>query len=162
MTTKEFARLIIRGEVEDTKLEAQAKNTKKFEAKNSPSENRPSPSQGQECSRSRTKDTGGSILQKKKFFKNFFQAISRLGKQKRSSKIFREVSGVFQNIFAVQKIGNFRGLDVSRPRTSKCVIEDSTSAYYPEKPIQHSLLNSALQLFSFIPSRSTTLWRSTF
>ena len=46
---------------------------------------------------------------------------------------------VFSNtISTVQKIvlsssrgqGNFRGLEASRPRTSKCVLEDSTSAVY--------------------------------
>ena len=72
-----------------------------------------------------------------------FQAISNCEKQKRSSPVFREVSGVFQQDFTVQKIvlpssrgqGNFRGLEASRPRprTSKCVLEakdvlvDSTS-----------------------------------
>ena len=45
-----------RGEVEDTRLEAKAKNTKKSEAKakDSLSENRPSQGQGQKCSRPRT------------------------------------------------------------------------------------------------------------
>ena len=35
----------------------------------------------------------------KKVFKNFFQAISKRGKQKRSSQIFPEVSSVFQRRF---------------------------------------------------------------
>ena len=49
-------------------------------AKDSLSEDRTSLGQGQECSRPRprTKDTGASVLQKKKVFKNFFQAISNL------------------------------------------------------------------------------------
>ena len=59
-----------RGGVEDTRLEAKAKD--------SPSEDRLSRGQGQECSRPRTEDTGASVLQKK----IFFQAISK----KRSSK----------------------------------------------------------------------------
>ena len=56
--------LIIRGEVEDTRLVA--KGTKKFQG------------QGQTLSRPRPriKDTDANVLQKKKFFKNFFQAIS--------------------------------------------------------------------------------------
>ena len=69
----------IRGRVEDTRLEAKTKDTKKSEAKakDSLSEDRTSRSQGQECSRPRTKDTGASILQKKKKgLQNFFQAIS--------------------------------------------------------------------------------------
>ena len=47
-------------------------------AKDSLSEDRTSRGQGQECSRPRprTKDTGASVLEKKKVFKNFFQAIS--------------------------------------------------------------------------------------
>ena len=44
-------------------------------AKDSPSEDRPSRGQGQECSRPRprTKDTGASVLQKKKSSKTFFR-----------------------------------------------------------------------------------------
>ena len=64
-----------RGGVEDTRLEAKAKDTKKSEAKakDSPSEDRPSRGQGQECSRPRprTMDTGASVLQKKSL-QNFF------------------------------------------------------------------------------------------
>ena len=40
----------IRGEVKDIRLEAKAKNTKKSEAKDSPTEDRPCRGQGQECS----------------------------------------------------------------------------------------------------------------
>ena len=95
---------------------------------------------------------------RKNVFKKFFQAIFKRGKQKRSSQIFCEVCGVFQKILAVQKIGSYRGREASspRPRTSKCILEDSTYANYPEKPMLHSLLNSASQLPSFIASRSTT------
>ena len=81
--------LIIRGGVEDTRLEAKAKDTKKSKAKakDSLSEDRHSRGQGQECSRPRprTKDTSASALRKKKrssqkFFrrspeKNVFQKI---------------------------------------------------------------------------------------
>ena len=63
-----------RGGVEDTRLEAKAKDTKKFRSQG----------QAQTLSRPRTKGTGASVLQKKKIFKNFFQAISK----KRSSKFF--------------------------------------------------------------------------
>ena len=76
-------------------------------------EDRTSGGQGQECSRPRTKDKGASVLQKKKglqknvsgdlqkkkIFKEVFQTISKSEKQKRSSQIFREVSGVFQENF---------------------------------------------------------------
>ena len=79
--------ILARGGVEDTRLEAKdtQKNprprthkkirgqghTKKSEAKDSLSEDRPSRGQGQECSRPRTKDTGASVLQKKGFQKRF-------------------------------------------------------------------------------------------
>ena len=65
-----------RGGVEDTRLEAKAKDTKKSEAKakDSPSEDRPSWGQGQECSRPRTQ---AQVFSKKQnVFKNIFQAIS--------------------------------------------------------------------------------------
>ena len=58
----------ITGGVENSRLEAKAKayDTKKSEAKNSLSEDRPSRGQGQECSRLRTKDTAATVLKKKK------------------------------------------------------------------------------------------------
>ena len=68
--------MVSRGGVENTRLEAKAKDTKKSEvkAKDSPSENRPSRGQGQECSRPRlrTKDTSASVLKKKKGLQKFF------------------------------------------------------------------------------------------
>ena len=100
--------------------------------------------------RPRTKDTSASALQKKKkdLHKNF---LGDLQKKKVFTKIFQVIStkkNVFQKIFqalheilTIQKIllsssrgqANFRGLEASRPRTSKCVLEakdvleDSTS-----------------------------------
>ena len=64
--------------------------------------------------------------------------------KKRSLQIFHQVSGVFQRNFNCSKIvlsssrgqGNFRRLEASRPRTSKCVLEakdvleDSTSVHH--------------------------------
>ena len=71
-------KLMIRGGVKDTRLEA--KDTKKSEAKakDSASEDRPSRSHGQECSRPRprTKDTIASVLQKKGL-QNFFLGVLR-------------------------------------------------------------------------------------
>ena len=57
-------RIGTRGGVEDTRLEAKAKGTKKTEAKakDIPSEDRHSRGQGQERSRPRTKDTNESVL----------------------------------------------------------------------------------------------------
>ena len=79
----------IRGGVEDTRLEAKAKakETKKFRGQNQ--------RQALSRPRPRTKDTGASILQKKRFLKNF-QAISK----KRSSKIFFQAKKVFKKFFS--------------------------------------------------------------
>ena len=77
-------KIVSRGRVEDTRLEAKtkAKDTKKSKAKakDSLSEDRHSRGQGQECSRPRprTDDTAASVVQKKKVFKKVFQAISNL------------------------------------------------------------------------------------
>ena len=84
MLTINFSSLMLtRGGVEDTRLEAKAKDTKKSEAKakDSLSEDRTSRGQGQECSRPRTRDTGASVLQKKKkrlqkFFSGNLQFIA--------------------------------------------------------------------------------------
>ena len=58
--------------------QGQDKKKSEAKAKDSLSEDRASRGQGQECSRPRprTKNTGPSVFQKKKFIKNFFQAIS--------------------------------------------------------------------------------------
>ena len=84
--------VVIRGGVEDTRLEAKAKDTKKSEAKakDSLSEDRHSRGQGQECSRSRprprTKDTSASALQKKKdLHKNFSGAPQNFNNSKNSA-----------------------------------------------------------------------------
>ena len=109
-----------RGGVEDTRLKAKAKDRA---------------SRGQDQGpRTQTQ----VFSKKKKVFKIFFQANLYLRKpKKRSLQIFRKVSGVFQRNFNCSKIvlslcrgqGNFRGLEASRPRprTSKYVLEDSTS-----------------------------------
>ena len=90
------------------------------------------------------------LSKKKKVFIKIFQAISKKKKKIVVTKIFQAIStkNVFKKIFqalhkilTIQKIvlsssrgqANFRGLEVSRPRTSKCVLEakdvleDSTS-----------------------------------
>ena len=76
-----------------------------------------------------------------KGLQNFFQAISKKkGLENFFSGVFQSLQKIFQPICkfsAIQKIvlsssrgqGNCRGLEASRPRpkTSKCVLEDSTS-----------------------------------
>ena len=137
--------ILIRGGVEDTKLEAKAKD--------SLSEDRHSRGQGQECSRPRprTKDTS-----EKGLYKNFSGDLQN-NKKKKKKDLHKNFSSdlqkyVFQKIFqalhkslTIQKIllfssrgqANFRGLEASRPRTwpsrprprtSKCVLEDVLEA----------------------------------
>ena len=77
-----------RGGVEDTRLEAKAKDTKKI---------RGQPFRGQTLSRPRTKDTSASALRKKKVFSKIFQAIST---KKRFPKIFQAL----HKILTIQKI----------------------------------------------------------
>ena len=104
-------------------------------------EDRPSRGQGKKClrPRTRTKDTRRKCSPKNAF-KFFFQALSkkrvfnkffRRPPKKKSSQVFREVSGVFQRNFNDSKNsavlgrrqGSFRGLEASRPRTSKRVLK---------------------------------------
>ena len=63
---------------QDSRPRPRTQKKSEAKAKNSLSEDRTSRGQGQECSRPRprTKNTGASVLQKKKVFKNIFQAIS--------------------------------------------------------------------------------------
>ena len=71
------------------------------------------PFRGQILSRPRTKNTGANILQKK-VFKFFFQTISKRGKQKTSSQIFCEVSGVFLHNSKNEQIPTIVGTDAHR------------------------------------------------
>ena len=121
-------RVKARSGVEDTRLEA--KDTKKSEAKDSLSEDRHSRGQGQECSRPRPR-TQTQVLSKKK--RRSSQKFFTRSPQK---NVFQTIFQALHRILTIQKIvlssslgqANFRGLEVSRrrPRTSKCVLEDST------------------------------------
>ena len=71
-----------RGGVENTRLEAEAKNTKNSKDKDCPSEDRPSRGQRQECSWPRTKNTSANVHKKKNVLKNFFQGSQKKGLQK--------------------------------------------------------------------------------
>ena len=142
--------LVNRGGVEDTRLEAKAKDTKKIRG-----QGQGQPFRGQTLSRPRTgmleakaKDQGHkrkcSPKKKKDLHKNF---SSDLQKKRYSQKLFKRspqknvVQKIFQalhKILTIQKIvlsssrgqANFRGLEASRPRprTSKCVLEDVLEA----------------------------------
>ena len=126
-----------RGGVEDTRLEAKAKDTKKIRG-----QGQGLPFRGQTLSRART-----GMLEAKAKDQGHKRKCSPKKKKKRSPQKFFKRSpqkNVFQKIFqALHKIltikkillsssrgqANFRGLEASRPRprTSKCVLEDSTS-----------------------------------
>ena len=79
------------------------------------------------------KDTSASALEKKRSSQKFF----RRSLQK---NVFQKIFQALHKILTIQKIvlfssrgqANFRGLEASRPkpRTSKCVLEDSTSGEY--------------------------------
>ena len=95
-----------RGGVDDTRLEAKAKDTKKkCEAKDSPSEDRPSRGQGQVCSKSRSKDTDASVLQKeKKGLQKFFFWKFPIAGHKKGLRKFSARFPMFSNkISTVQK-----------------------------------------------------------
>ena len=108
--------------MEDTRLEA--KDTKKSKAKDSLSEDRHSRGQGhkRKCS------------PKKRSSQKFF-------KRSPQKNVFKKIFQALHKILTIQKIvlsssrgqANLQGLEASRPRTSKCVLEakdvlkDSTS-----------------------------------
>ena len=108
----------------------------KSEGKDSLFEGRPSRGQGQECSRPRPR-TQAQVFSKKKVLKNFFQAISKknvfkifflaFSSKKRLLKFFFRRSTNFQQFkkgaVLESRTANFRGLEASRSRTSKCVLE---------------------------------------
>ena len=68
-------------------------------------------------------------------FKIFFLRCSQKNKIKKSPKKQVFLQKTMHKVLRIPKIllfssreqGNFRGLEASRPRTSKCVLEDSTS-----------------------------------
>ena len=110
----------IRGGVEDTRLEAKAKDTKnKSKAKPKDSLPRTDPLEAKNRNaRDQGPRTQAQVFSKeKKVFKNFFQTISRRGKQKRSLQIFREVSGIFSHNFENEQISTFVGTDANAHRT---------------------------------------------
>ena len=113
--------IISRDGVEDTRLEAKAKDTKKkseAKAKDSLSEDRHSRGQGQECSRPRTQ---AQVLSKKKRFSQKF--FRRSPKKKVFRKIFQAISTKkrFPKNFssAPQNFNNSKNTAVLEPRTGQ-------------------------------------------
>ena len=114
-----------RGGVEGTRLEAKAQKNIRGQRQ---------PFRGQTLSRARTQAQVFSKKTKKMSLKNFFRC-SQKNKIKKSPKTQVFLQKTIYKILRIPKIslfsslgqGNFRGLEASRPRTSKCVLEDSTS-----------------------------------
>ena len=69
------------------------------------------------------------VLSKKKGLKIFFKrSITTKGLQNNFSCGLQNFYNSKNNAVLERGQDNFRGLEASRPRTSKCVLEDSTSA----------------------------------
>ena len=139
-------RLKIRGGVEDTRLEAKAKDTKKnprprprtafprtdtLEAKdrNARGQGQGPRTQAQVLSEKKKglhKNFSGDLQKKKRSSQKFF-------KRSPQNNVFQKIFQALHKILTIQKIvlsssrgqANFRGLEASRPRprTSKCVLE---------------------------------------
>ena len=131
-----------RGGVEDTRLEAKAKDTKKIRG-----QGQGQPFRGQTLLRPRTgmleakaKEQGHkrkcSPKKKKRSSQKFFRRSPKKKKKglhkNFSSDLHKKTFSKNHNILTIQKIvlsssqgqANFRGLEAPRPRTSKCVLED--------------------------------------
>ena len=143
--------LISRGGVENTRLEAKAKDTKKnprprprtafprtdtLEAKDRNARGQGPRTQAQVLSKKKKKEKGlhkiflGDLQKKKRSSQKFF-------KRSPQKNVFQKIFQALHDVLTIQKIvlsssrgqANFRGLEDSRPRprTSKSVLEDSTS-----------------------------------
>ena len=135
-------------------VKAKAKGTKKkseAKAKDNLSEDRPSQGQGQECSRPRTQ---AQVLSEKK--RSSLKFFWRSPKKNVCQKIFQAL----HKILTIQKIvlsssrrqANFRELDSSRPRprTSKCVLEDSTSGVFRRGALSHGPFFGSPVMFKYL------------
>ena len=114
--------------------------------------------QGHKCKCSPKKKKGvhknffGDLQKKKKrFSQKFFRRRSsqKIFKRSPQKNVFQKIFQVLHKILTIQKIllsssrgqANFRGLEASRPRTSKCVLEDSTSDTGPLRQITYMQLD---------------------
>ena len=122
--------MISRGGVEDTRLEAKAKDTKKIRG-----QVQGQPFRGQTLSRPRTgmleakaKDQGHKrkcSQKKKRSSQKFFR---RSPKKKFFSSASQNFNNSKNSAVSSRGQGNFRGLEALRPRTSKCVLKDVLEA----------------------------------
>ena len=110
--------------------------------KNSKAKDRPSRGQGHR-SKCSPKKSLQNFFSGEKGLQKFFSGDLHLRKTKKGLRKFSARFLAFSNdISTVQKIvlslsqgqGNFRGLEASRPRTSRCVLVDST---FDSNPISH-------------------------
>ena len=121
-----YANCTIISQLEDTRLEAKVKDTKKNEAKakDSLSEDRHSRGQGQECSRPRprTKDTSASALQN---HKNYLGDLQKKKKKKKKGLHNNFSSDLHKKTFsknfssASQNFSNSKNSAVLGPRTGQ-------------------------------------------
>ena len=108
ITVKRGIEISSRGGVKNTWLEVKAKDTKKR------GQGQEQPFRGQTLWRPRTEmlKTQAQVFSKKSLQK-IFQAISKKGKQIRSSQIFRELSGVFLHNCKNKQIPTIVGTDAN-------------------------------------------------
>ena len=126
--------MLSRGGDEDIRLKA--KDQKKFEAKNNPSEDRFSRGQEQECLRSRTQ----AQVFSKRSSKFFFRRSPKKGLQ----KFFQAISKkkVFKNFFSgdLQNFNNSKNSAVLEPKTRQ-LPRPRTSSRTPSLMLSDKLLN---------------------
>ena len=115
--------LTTRGGVEDIRLEAKTKDPKHPRPRTTLLRAGPLKAKDRNA-RGQGPRKQAQVLTKKRSSKVFFRRSSK-------KKIFKNIFQEIYKILTIQKIvlflsrgqGNFRGLEASRPRTSKCVLE---------------------------------------
>ena len=133
------ARYVCGPEVESRTQGSRPRTQKNFEARDRPSRGQGLRTQAQVFSKTKegfekffSSNLKKKFLQAKKVFKNFFSGDFHLRKTKKGLRKFSARFLALSNkISTVQKIvlsssggqGDFRELEASRPRTSKCVLE---------------------------------------
>ena len=106
------------------------------------------------------------IFSSEKGLQNFFRRFPLEENKKRSRKFSARFLALSNKVSTVQKIvlsssrgqGNFRVLKASRPRTSKCLLEDSTSGQrYTNDPFVKTVSTCKAQIRSFVASQTECL-----
>ena len=122
-TTKDIKNILladVESRTQGSRPKPRTRTQKKFEAKDSLSEDKHPRGQGQghrrKCSPKRSSEKIFRRSPENKVFQKIFKALHKL---LTTHKIVLSSS---------RRPGNFRGLEASRPRTSKCVLEDVLEA----------------------------------